>query len=272
MPTPRRTRPAAPPGLVPASPLVIQRYEWMDRIGTWQTTAFTWAGIVLAGGVRIRPAIGASRDLAPGDAYLVPAGCEILLISAPKAVDMRILADAGHAAGCFDRIAAAGGPRLGQGIEVLGPGAEFDREGWAARAAQPVPPWQAEAFWWSLAAACHARGMRPIPHQPPPAWLAAAVAGCDSGHGLRDGTAALVRQSGRSAAHVNRTVRACYGCTATDLVNRLRLAAAERLLAASDLDTTTVAARVGFANRAHFHRLFAAAHAGTGPGAWRRRR
>ncbi len=267
-----RLRLAAPDGLSPAAPLLIQRYEWRDDgHGNWQSAPFTWAGLVLGGGIRLRPAIGPVRDLMPGDGYVVPAGAEVFMASRPNAIEMRVIADAAHAAACLGRIAAAGGPALGAGVSILALDPGWDRDGWAARARQPVPPWLAEACWWSLAAACARREPAAEPRRKPPVWLAAAVAGCTSGQALRDGGSAFVRQCGRSAAHVNRMVRDCYGCTLTELVNRLRVTEAERILAATGLSTAQVAARVGFANRAHFHRIFAARHGGCGPGAWRRR-
>ena len=88
-----------------------------------------------------------------------------------------------------------------------------------------------------------------------PAWLRRALLDDDV---LAGGVAALVAASGLSAAHVNRTVRKCFGVTATDLLNRRRLDHAARALRLGSGSITTVALDAGFNNLAWFHRAFRA--------------
>ncbi len=88
-----------------------------------------------------------------------------------------------------------------------------------------------------------------------PAWLRRAL--LDEAI-LSGGVAALVAASGLSAAHVNRTVRRCFGVTATDLLNRRRLDHAARALRLGAGSVTTVALDAGFNNLAWFHRAFRA--------------
>jgi AraC-like DNA-binding protein len=265
---PRHRFHARPAGLGSARPLLAQRYAWRDPAGTRQRAAHRWGGVVLGGAVRVQGPLGPPRDLGPGEIFLVAPDTEVLLISRPETVEMRLHAEPAHAAGVLARIRAGGGPDLAADLTVVRPAAGADPGSWAARLAAGAPPWLAEAWWWWLAAASAAAG--PMPRRRPPAWLAAAVAACDSGDDLRSGLPALVRHAGRSTAHVNRCVQAAWGCTATELVGRLRMAMAERLLTGTDEPVAEIARRVGLANRSHFHRLFAAAHGGRGPGAWRR--
>lgn len=89
-----------------------------------------------------------------------------------------------------------------------------------------------------------------------PSWLERAIAGL---HGrLAAGPGELVRLCGRSAAHVNRAVRAAHGCTATELVNRIRLDQAARRLKLTREGIAAIGAGCGYASLAHFYRAFAA--------------
>lgn len=88
-----------------------------------------------------------------------------------------------------------------------------------------------------------------------PPWLRRALQDDDV---LRGGVAALVAVSQRSAAHVNRTVRRCFGVTATDLLNRRRLDRAASALRLGSASVTDVALDAGFSNLAWFHRAFKA--------------
>jgi len=91
----------------------------------------------------------------------------------------------------------------------------------------------------------------------PPDWLTRAIHDMDQPDKLREGARALARLADRSAEHVNRTVRRCYDCTATELVNDLRLNRAARLLRMTDLAIPDVAARAGYDNLGYFYRRFA---------------
>lgn len=88
-----------------------------------------------------------------------------------------------------------------------------------------------------------------------PTWLRRAL---QDDEVLRGGVASLVAVSQRSAAHVNRTVRRCFGITATDLLNRRRLDRAASALRLGSASVTDVALDAGFSNLAWFHRAFKA--------------
>lgn len=90
-----------------------------------------------------------------------------------------------------------------------------------------------------------------------PAWLEQAMARLAAPEHLAAGPAELARLCARAPAHVNRVVRACYGCTTTELVNRIRLDHAARRLKLSREGIAEIAAGCGFASLAHFYRAFA---------------
>lgn len=91
-----------------------------------------------------------------------------------------------------------------------------------------------------------------------PAWLELALERYLRPEHMSEGPAAFGRLCGRVPAHVNRVVRASFGCTATELVNRLRLEQAARQLKLSDHGISDIAMNCGFASLAHFYRAFAA--------------
>lgn len=77
------------------------------------------------------------------------------------------------------------------------------------------------------------------------------------------GAPGLVRASGRSAAHVARSVRAALGCTPSDVVNGVRMAHAARELRITDRPITDIAYECGLSNLSHFYSLFRRAHGQT---------
>jgi len=85
---------------------------------------------------------------------------------------------------------------------------------------------------------------------------------------LRGGAEALAAAADRSIEHVNRTVRRCYGQTATELVNALRIERAARLLRMTDLPIAAVAYDAGYEHLGYFYQRFAEAH-GTTPRKYR---
>jgi AraC-like DNA-binding protein/quercetin dioxygenase-like cupin family protein len=82
--------------------------------------------------------------------------------------------------------------------------------------------------------------------------------------------AAVAKRVGWSIDHLTRELRRTVGESATSLLNRVRLDHAERSLRLGTLPVTAVAYAAGFANQAHFYRLFTARFACT-PAAYRRR-
>lgn len=88
-----------------------------------------------------------------------------------------------------------------------------------------------------------------------PAWLREGLDWLRAGR-LAGGVPALAGHCDRSIAHLNRTVRRHHGCTATDLVNRLRLDEAARALRLGEATVAEVAANVGLPHLGHFYGLF----------------
>lgn len=89
-----------------------------------------------------------------------------------------------------------------------------------------------------------------------PDWLESAVAEMSAPRRLVLGLPELIRLSGRSAPHVSRAVRRAYGCTATDLVHRLRCQHAARELRLGTRPIASIAAACGYAHIGHFYRRF----------------
>jgi len=97
----------------------------------------------------------------------------------------------------------------------------------------------------------------PAMTEPMPQWLRDAVEHLKTDtDALRDGVGALSEQSHRCREHVARTLRACAGCTPTQLVNRMRLEQAAHALSMSDRAITDIAGDVGLDNLSHFYRMF----------------
>lgn len=102
----------------------------------------------------------------------------------------------------------------------------------------------------------------------PPPWLSDACAAfADPAH-LRGGTTALCRLADRGAAHLNRQVRRWHGCTASELVARIRLDWAARELRLGDRPIGDIAAACGMPHLGHFYRRFHGRF-GTTPRRWR---
>lgn len=104
----------------------------------------------------------------------------------------------------------------------------------------------------------------------PPEWLSAAVAALDRPQVLARGVDALARGTGRCGATVGRAVRAHYGCTAIQLVNRRRMAWLAGQLRLTRRPIADLAEAVGLPSLSNCYRLFRAAH-GCSPALYRRR-
>lgn len=104
-----------------------------------------------------------------------------------------------------------------------------------------------------------------------PAPLRRALAGLAGGElPLELAPPLLAQACGWSVAHLNRVVRAARGCTTTALLDRLRIARAERLLRLDPRPVTGIALACGYPSLPHFYRRFTAA-CGCPPGTWRQR-
>ncbi len=87
-----------------------------------------------------------------------------------------------------------------------------------------------------------------------PAWLERGLACLEEPGALAAGALPALCQ--RTPAHVNRAVRQVFGCTVTELLNRLRLERAAHLLRLSTDGIATIALSCGYASLAHFYRAF----------------
>lgn len=79
---------------------------------------------------------------------------------------------------------------------------------------------------------------------------------------------AIARAMGYSYRHVAAACQSAFACTPVQLVQRIRVAAAQRQLLASDRQISVILQEVGFATAAHGSRVFAHI-AGLSPAAWR---
>ncbi|MCK6487608.1 MAG: helix-turn-helix domain-containing protein [Planctomycetes bacterium] len=96
-----------------------------------------------------------------------------------------------------------------------------------------------------------------------PPWLRDAVEVFADPLHLAGGAPRLAHLAGRSLAHVNRTIHAAQGRTATALVNALRLEWAAARLRLGGEPVAAIAAACGLANLSHFYALFRARYGAT---------
>ena len=216
---------------------------WIERGRCWHTV----------NGLRRRLAAGDAVFMRPRDAHVLRcADAHGFTI-----VNMTLRAEACEDLRCRHRIAAARWPwRPGsQPLHARFAPASVRLLAGLIDALGPRPHDSAARDLVMLAAVQAARSAQPgsAGHGAPP-WLASALVDPAVVPG---GFAALVAASVRSAAHVNRTVRRCFGTTATDLVARLRIEEAARRLSLGDERIVDVALACGFPNLAHFYRRFA---------------
>ncbi len=91
-----------------------------------------------------------------------------------------------------------------------------------------------------------------------PPWLVQALAGMENPELLRGGTAALARLAGRTPEHVNATLKAQLGRTATEVVNLLRMRYAGAQLRMGTQKILEICYDCGWENLGHFYKLFKA--------------
>jgi AraC family transcriptional regulator len=149
------------------------------------------------------------------------------------------------------------------------------RLGWLAwrlaaelRASDAAAPLAAEGFALELLA-MSVRETRPVRHpgraQP---WLRLAEEQLRTRIRDRIGLTELAASVGVHPAHLARAFRARYGCSVGEYGRRLRLAWAAAELAGGDKPLAAIATQSGFADQAHFTRLFRQ-HVGTTPALYR---
>ena len=96
-------------------------------------------------------------------------------------------------------------------------------------------------------------GAKPGPH---PEWLLLACERIQDVSYFSEGAAGFARASGRSPEHVARVVRAQFGCTPSDYVNRVRMEHAARELRLSSRSIADIALECGIQDLSHFYSLF----------------
>lgn len=101
-----------------------------------------------------------------------------------------------------------------------------------------------------------------------PAWLARAEAWLHDHADVPADTSPLAHACDVHPVHLARMFRRRHGCTPTEYSRRLRLARAASMLRHGHATVASIAAACGFADQAHFHRLFVRAY-GIPPTAFR---
>jgi AraC family transcriptional regulator, dual regulator of chb operon len=104
----------------------------------------------------------------------------------------------------------------------------------------------------------------------PPAWLGALLRDLAEPAFLVEPIGWWQQRSGRSKEHLARACRRHCGATLTELLQRARIARAQRLLLAGDMKITTLAFETGFGHLGHFHAVFKR-ETGLPPSEWQRR-
>lgn len=93
-----------------------------------------------------------------------------------------------------------------------------------------------------------------------PAWLARAEAWLHDHHDTPADTVTLAQACEVHPVHLARVFRRRHGCTPTEYSRRLRIARAAGMLRQGRATVATIATDCGFADQAHFHRLFVRAY------------
>ncbi len=96
--------------------------------------------------------------------------------------------------------------------------------------------------------------------QEAPDWLLSACAAARDPRIFQDGAAGFVRTTGRSHAHVSRSMRQWLGQSPSDYVNTQRMSLAAARLTGSEDTLSEIAEEIGIPNLSHFHKVFRAAH------------
>lgn len=210
------------------------------------------------------------RRLAPGTVVLVHPECSHSL-SADAGSDA-VIANVACAAADLQRLQRAwpdapswGSPAQPRYVELSGRNWTRLSECLAVAIDGPVSDFERDAFiltLWGLIrrSAEEAESV--------PSWLRDAVDALAQPHRLALGLAALTEESGRSREHVSRAVRQAYGCTARELLLRLRVEAVARQLRETNQPLRTIAAGLGMRNLGHLARAFARRY-GCTPGEYR---
>lgn len=166
----------------------------------------------------------------------------------------------------------------GRGLEVVG---QTAREVAATLVAigESRGATRLERFFGLLAVICHAPSQDKVPMASPAYTISldtAAAAAVESGleyilanvsGALRQSEAA--RRAGMSESSFSRYFKKASGVTFSEMVRKLRIARAQRLLAETDDPVAEICYRVGYSNLSNFNRQFVAT-VGSTPSAYRR--
>jgi AraC family cel operon transcriptional repressor len=123
----------------------------------------------------------------------------------------------------------------------------------------PISPLAGDRFLSALVHEIHRRTTPGHIRAGAPDWLIRAITGMREADHLVAGREVFFRLAGRSREHVARACRQHTGLTPTNLITRMRLEHARRLLERTDLTVLDVALASGFSNMSLFHRRFRAA-------------
>lgn len=211
-----------------------------------------------AGPLELAPGIAAC--IRPGDAHGLRAGPQGLIlvnVSFPQA-----------ASAAFARGRAAWPWRNGGKLRQrrLPPDAMERLHDWAAELSRPgAGRADLDAFLLDLARLMQREGG--AAGALPPLLQAACAAFAEEVR-LAGGTPVLARLCGCGPAHLNRLCRRWHGCTASELVARIRLDWASRELRLTARPVAELAATCGMPHLGHFYRRFRQRF-GTTPKAWR---
>jgi AraC family transcriptional regulator len=111
--------------------------------------------------------------------------------------------------------------------------------------------------------------MRSTAPRAEPGWVRRVVDRLEADLAQAPGLTELARDCGLHPSHLARVFKQARGETVGDYVRRRRVEQAEQALHRGDLPLAEIAAQAGFADQAHFTRVFRA-HFGIAPGARRR--
>lgn len=89
-----------------------------------------------------------------------------------------------------------------------------------------------------------------------PAWLSHAIDSLQKPEILQQGIEGLVRLCGRSQEHITRQLRKYYGKTPSQIINKLRIDQAKKLLSTTCLPILDISIIVGYDSVSYFNRLF----------------
>lgn len=87
-------------------------------------------------------------------------------------------------------------------------------------------------------------------------WLKKSMNQMESLENLRIGLSRFVELTGKSQEHLSRTMKSCFGITATQWINEHRLEASKNLLITTNMPIIDILYEVGFESESYFYRLY----------------